>query len=178
MLILHRRFHIIQFHTRFPSQEGRGAVALGRLEMPHGFQQPLIVLLAPPYGKIKQDLRCNRATCPRPWSSYGTHSFWCSSQQDLPRRSILVVLGLTFKWGKNVIHDDCKKEFEMHEVISENKTLLKQIISGNEYGNAWSGVGRGNRKSYHWCTKSTFLTPTPLLLWLSILQSVPTLKYF
>jgi len=36
---------------------------------------------------------------------------------------------------KNIFRDDCNKEFEMHEFLSKNKTLLKKIVPGDEYAN-------------------------------------------
>jgi len=45
------------FHSRFSSRESEGSAASGGLEIPHGFQQPLIVLLAPQQDTTKSGRR-------------------------------------------------------------------------------------------------------------------------
>jgi len=69
----------IHFRTRFSSRKGREGRAVEGLEIPHSFQQPLIILLPPYQGGAKPGRRCNYA----PWSP-------CSpvqvSEKDSPRQ--------------------------------------------------------------------------------------------
>jgi len=50
------------FNACFFSGEGNGRNRAGRLEIPHDFQQSLIVLLAPHQDETKQGRRYNRAS--------------------------------------------------------------------------------------------------------------------
>jgi len=44
-----------------------------------------------------------------------------------------------------------QEEFKIDEFFSKNKTLLKQIVSGDEYANIWFDVSRANRNNFTSC---------------------------
>jgi len=56
------KFHSFIFIPAFPIQRIAWAAAPGALEIPHGFQQPLIVLLALHPLETQPGLRCNHGT--------------------------------------------------------------------------------------------------------------------
>ena len=62
-----RKEHLLTLHSAFPPRRGLRAPALLGLEILHGFQQPLIVLLARHQGGAKPGRRCNNTT----WSLVG-----------------------------------------------------------------------------------------------------------
>ena len=62
-----RKEHLLSLHSAFPPRRGLRAPALLGLEILHGFQQPLIVLLARHQGGAKPGRRCNNTT----WSLVG-----------------------------------------------------------------------------------------------------------
>jgi len=80
-------FYSFIFTSAFPLGRVVGAAALEGLEISHGLQQFLIVLLAPHQNGTKQRRRFNHST----WSMFsisGLLSRGCS-QQDLPRHSFM-----------------------------------------------------------------------------------------
>jgi len=76
---------VISFHKwlKFPLGRVEGSTALGGLDIPHGSQQSLIVLLAPHQDGPSE--AGDVVTPPGPWSTSGP----LFSQQNLYRRSFL-----------------------------------------------------------------------------------------
>ena len=79
-------FSFIHFHILLSSQESQGEAAISWLEILYGFQQSLIILLAPHQdGPSKVG---DVIVPPGLWSTSVSLSRGCR-QQDLPRRSLL-----------------------------------------------------------------------------------------